>query len=109
MLFFNLKLRYLILIVFLVNFLKPISAQEISDIIQPVSLIAGQTDSVLVSDLFYSSDYNLKFVPNPSIKISYNLSSKKLFLTPDENYEGLTLIEFKLNKITYEIPLRILI
>ncbi len=105
--FFNLKLRYLILIVFLANFLKPISAQEISDIIQPVSLIAGQTDSVLVSDLFYSSDYNLKFVSNPSIKILYNLSSKKLFLTPDKNYEGLTLIEFKLNKITYEIPLRV--
>ncbi|MHB1687017.1 MAG: alpha-amylase family glycosyl hydrolase [Ignavibacteriaceae bacterium] len=106
---FGLKLKYLILSFLLAVSFKQISAQEITDLIQPIHLIAGQTDSVLASDIFYSANYNLQFIPNAPVKISYNLKSKMLFLTPDKNFEGMALIDFGLDKKTYEIPIQVVI
>ena len=102
--YFKLQFQLLCLIIISFIFSEGISAQKISDLIQPINLIAGQTDSLCVSDLFFSANYNLKFYPDSLLKISYNLKSHLLYLTPNKNFEGMDLIEFKLDKIKYEIP-----
>ncbi len=80
--------------------------EKIVDLIKSINLIAGKTDSVLVSDLFYSKDYNLKFNSHPKIKLVYNAKKKYLSLTPNANFSGITLIEFDLRGIKYHIPVR---
>ena len=77
---------------------------EIHDIIPAVKLISGQTDSVLVSDLFYAENYDLKFVDNPDIEIKFLKDSNKLILRANNNYEGMTLINFDFHGMTYSIP-----
>ena len=34
---------------------------KLTDIIAPIKLIAGKPDTILVSDLFYSENYNISF------------------------------------------------
>ena len=36
-------------------------AQIKSEIIKPIALTTGKTDSILISDLFYSKNYNVSF------------------------------------------------
>ncbi|MFQ5772874.1 MAG: alpha-amylase family glycosyl hydrolase, partial [bacterium] len=62
-------------------------------------------DTLLVSDLFYSEDYLLSFTPNPNIVVKYYFKTKKLFLQPKPNFEGVTLLEFKLKGEKYHIPI----
>ena len=40
------------------------SSTKIRDIIQPINLVAGISDSVLINDLFYSDNYQVKFKEN---------------------------------------------
>jgi len=44
----------------------------ITDIIKPINLISGISDSILVSDLFYAEDYEIDFKQNASVRINYN-------------------------------------
>jgi cyclomaltodextrinase / maltogenic alpha-amylase / neopullulanase len=81
-----------------------IYSQGIKDLIKPLNLIAGRTDSVLVSDLFYSDAYFLKFKPGKNIEFSYSLSTNMLYLASKRGFEGLELIEFTLNNESYVIP-----
>jgi cyclomaltodextrinase / maltogenic alpha-amylase / neopullulanase len=87
-------------------FTSILSAQEIRDLIKPLNLIAGKTDSVLISDLFYTKDYSLKFLPNENIEFSYSPSNNMLYLAPLKNFEGIGLIEFTVNKANYVIPFK---
>ncbi len=105
--YFKFKFQLFCFVFISIIFSENISAQRISDLIQPINLIAGQKDSVRVSDLFYSRNYNMKFVPDSLIKISYNLNSQLLYLTPNDNFEGMNLLEFKLDNIKYEIPVQV--
>ena len=80
----------------------------IADLIQPLNLSAGTADSVVISDVFYTEDYNnIKLVYNPSVEIIFNYDKTKLILTPDKNFEGITLAEFSFGGNTYEIPVRV--
>ncbi len=102
------KFRLTFLSLILILSFNSIDAQQITDLIQPVNLTAGVTDSLLASDLFYSTNYNLSFSTNSSVKISFDKNSKILCLTPDKNFEGMTLINFKLGKKDYEIPAQVI-
>jgi cyclomaltodextrinase / maltogenic alpha-amylase / neopullulanase len=77
--------------------------EEIKDIIQPIKLTAGKTDSIVISDLFFADKYNLNFNKNKNIQTKH--SNGKLFLTPDSSFEGMTLLDFKTDMNTYEIPI----
>ncbi|KAF0151192.1 MAG: Glycosidase [Ignavibacteria bacterium] len=79
---------------------------KIQDIIKPVNLIAGKTDSMLISDMFYSPKYKVTFAPNQNVIVDYDKKSKVVRFTPNLNFSGLTLIDFKLGKETYSIPVR---
>jgi cyclomaltodextrinase / maltogenic alpha-amylase / neopullulanase len=76
------------------------------DIIKPVNLTAGTRDSAIISDMFYSKNYNVKFLENKKVSVKYNEIEKKIIFNPDMNFSGMTLIDFELNKKVYSIPAR---
>ena len=76
------------------------------DIIQPIILTTGQTDSVLISDLFFAKEYKIQFKPHENFAIEYSELDKLLILSPKANFEGLTLIEFTFGGEKYHIPVR---
>ncbi len=77
-------------------------SQQINDIIKPLKLISGQADTVIISDLFYADDYDIKIRSTPQINISY--AEGLLVLAPQKNYEGLESIPFSLMGTYYHIP-----
>ena len=83
--------------------LQNVFASDIKDIIQPLNLTPGKTDTVLVSDIFYSDNYNLKFKSTSDIKTEY-IKNKYLILTPSENANGIGLIDFTRSGENYVIP-----
>ncbi len=89
---------------FTLLFPASLSAQKISDLIQPVKLKSGEEKSLVISDLFYSTDYNLRFADNKYVKIIYHPEVKKLTLNPDSSFTGVTVINFSLNENKYSIP-----
>ncbi len=78
----------------------------IRDIIKPVNLTAGKTDSLLISDMFYSNNYNLKFQENKEVKVNYNKRTGKVYFKANMNFAGMTLVDFKLGGKTYSFPVR---
>lgn len=83
------------------------NTNQITDIIPVVRLLSGQTDSILVSDLFYADDYDIKFEDHQNIEIDYLKDSQTLILKPDDNYEGMTLVNFEIKDETYSIPVTV--
>lgn len=79
---------------------------EITDIISPINLTAGKSDSVLISDLFYSDNYNVRFIENKNVSVTYNYNSGMIYFQPDEKFSGITLVDFVHEGITYSIPVR---
>ena len=80
------------------------SKNEITDIIPVVKLEAGNTDSVLVSDLFFAQNYDLNFADNPNLELKYLKDSKTLILRANDDYEGMTLVDFAYHNSVYSIP-----
>ncbi len=78
----------------------------VRDIIKPVNLTAGKTDSLLISDMFYSNNYDLKFQENKKVKVNYNKRTEKVYFKADMNFAGMTLVDFKLAGNTYSFPVR---
>ncbi len=98
------RFYFLLLVLFISIFSLQLNAQEITQLIKPVHLISGHTDSLLISDVFYAKDYNVKFLPNKYIKTRYVPASGMLYLKADTRFEGLGLIDFKFGNETYELP-----
>ena len=92
--------KYLFLLCFLS--ISALFAQPVNDIIEPVRLVAGRTDSVLLSDVFYSKNYNLTL--NKNKYIAAKIEDNYLKLKADKNFEGLTLLNFVMAKKPYIIP-----
>ncbi|MDZ7767228.1 MAG: DUF600 family protein [Melioribacteraceae bacterium] len=86
---------------------SPQQDEKITDIIPVVHLLSGNTDSILVSDLFYSQNYSLDFDAHPHINLEYLKEENSLVLTSDSDFEGMTIIEFQLNDNKYGIPVRV--
>ena len=80
---------------------------EIQDIIKTVNLTAGVSDTLLVSDMFYSTDYTLSFVKNPLIKIKYLKAKGFLILDANKKFSGITTVDFKLRNKEYSFPVRV--
>jgi len=97
--------KFLVKIFLSLLFLQTIQAQEISDLIEPVKLTAGVSDTILVSDLFYAKNYDLTFSANKDVSLSFNKSTKKLVLQPNKSFKGLSLLGFTFNNKNYVIPL----
>lgn len=97
------KLMTLLSLFFLLSCSTPISS-DIQDIIPFIKLYSGETDTVLVSDLFYSGNYNLKFDEHDKIDITYLEESKSLILTADIDFAGFTSLSFELEGRNYSIP-----
>jgi len=89
-----------LLIFFSIN----VEAQTINDIITVVNLTAGKTDSILISDLFYSENYSPVFIRNDKIQASFNPAANYIKLTPSGNFTELGLVEFTMGDETYQIP-----
>lgn len=98
------KGHYFVVLVVLLLVAKAGYTSEITDIIQPVTLVAGKQDTFLVSDFFYAKEYNLKFDVHPDIYLEYNENSNKILLKPRGGFEGPTAINFTLGSAVYQIP-----
>lgn len=83
-----------------------IFAQIQTDIIKPIALTSGKTDSILISDLFYSKNYDVKFDKNEKVKIHYNKKSGMIKFTPNLDASGINLIDFNLGKEKYSLITR---
>ena len=82
-------------------------AQEINDLIEPVKLAKGRTDTILVSDLFYAKNYDISFSKNKNIDFSFDKTTNKLVIQPKKSFQGFSLLEFTFNKKNYVIPLQL--
>ena len=96
------KIFVLSLFILTVNF-----AQTIQDLIQPINLIQDQTTKVLISDIFYSDNYNVEFSSSKNISVSYDNSTMEVSLTPKNNFSGMELISFKHNGEVYQLPVKL--
>ena len=76
----------------------------ITDIIPVVKLTSGIQDSVIISDLFYAEKYDLTIDQNPYIEVTYLKESNQLVFKADENFEGMTLVDFEIGGQKYSIP-----
>ena len=100
------SLLFSLLLFFIINFISP--GDGITDLIQPINLSAGTTDSVLVSDMFYAKSYkSLKPLKNPIVQVKLNYNKTKLIFIPSPDFEGILLIDFNFDNNTYEIPVRV--
>lgn len=99
------KFYFLLLVLFTSVVTLQLYAQGITELIKPVHLISGQTDSLLINDVFYAKDYNVKFLPNKYIKIKYVPASRMVYLKADTGFEGQCLIDFRFGNETYELPI----
>ncbi len=81
-------------------------AQDIpQEPIATISLEAGKPDTLLVSDLFFSSSYELMFREHDDILVEYLAEDHLLVLTPRKGFEGFTTVSFVLNQETLELPI----
>lgn len=78
---------------------------EVDDIIAPIKLIAGISDSVIINDLYYSKTYNPRFKINHDCVTNYDSKTNTLHLKANPNFEGMTFIEFEEGSNTYSIPI----
>lgn len=65
---------------------------QVTDIIKTVNLTAGKTDSVLISDMFFSPEYEIK-IPNDNLfPMKYNAEKGYLYFYPPADKEGYFLL-----------------
>ncbi len=104
------KFTILCLIILQVIFFHGCSGKKINsleDIIPNVTISAGEEKSIVFSDLFYSEIYNPIFLKNDHVQISYESDTKLLLLRPDNEFEGMTLIEFEIDDVFRCFPLSV--
>ncbi len=83
------------------------NAQTIQDLIQPINLSQDQSTKVLISDIFYSANYDVEFTSSNNIDVSYDKLTMEISLTPKNNFSGMELIPFKLGGEVYQIPVKL--
>ncbi|MDX1699862.1 MAG: alpha-amylase family glycosyl hydrolase, partial [Melioribacteraceae bacterium] len=76
----------------------------VEDIISPLTLVSGIADSIVISDLFYADNYKVQFQDNENLNIDHDSQNNILILKPDEDFEGMTLLEFEADMNLYHIP-----
>ena len=79
--------------------------ESISDLINPINLKEGTTTKVVLSDLFYAKNYDVKFFPNNNFDIAIGEKEQTVEITPKANFSGFDLISFTLYDETFELRL----
>jgi len=82
-------------------------AQTIQDLIQPINLLQDQPTKVMISDLFYSDNYDVEFTSSKNVDVSYDNSTMEVSFTPKNDFSGLELISFKHNGEVYQVPVKL--
>ena len=80
------------------------SAAEIHDIIQPIRIQYGKSDTILVTDLFYAKDYDLRFGGNEKFIISFLAKTHTAIIQPKNDFHGAALVDFTLHGKQYSLP-----
>ncbi len=80
---------------------------EITDTIPNINLEFKTEKEIVISDLFYSDNYDISFSRSDDIDIQHNKKSNTIKLKSKSNFVGMTLIKFMLNEIEYSIPVTI--
>lgn len=78
----------------------------IDKIIPQIKLIQGQEKKIVLSDLFYLPDYDIKFENTIGIQTDYNAETNILKLY-SKNKTGYSLLKFNYDNVQYAIPLLI--
>jgi cyclomaltodextrinase / maltogenic alpha-amylase / neopullulanase len=79
--------------------------KEIKDIIAPIKVISGRTDSIIVSDLFYLPEYSITFIQGKNIVTEFNKEKKLLIIKTNPDFEGVSTIDFLYNNKINSIPI----
>ena len=77
-------------------------SSEINDLIEPIALVSGLSDTIPVGDIFYTEKYNLQFEDHKNINIRYLKETGLLILHADTSLEGLSIIPFKFSVILFK-------
>lgn len=96
--------KLLIIFLFLCASINP---QKIHDLIQPLNLNQDGSTGVLLSDLFYSDDYNITLYQNKNIEAWLSVNGDSVYFEPLNDFTGLELVSFNLGNETYEIPVKL--
>lgn len=80
-------------------------SQELLDIIQPVNVRAGKPDTIVISDMFYAKNCDLRFRENTHIAISYDAVKNRVVFQPEHGFRGATTVDFMLSGAAYAFPL----
>ncbi len=96
------KRKHIFLLLFaLVTFGCAQQDNTINDIIKPINLKGETTTKIVLSDIFYAEDYNLKFLPNKNIAVVFDRNQDTVAITPVNNFSGIELISFDLFDETF--------
>ena len=95
------------ILIAIIFFYSITSAQPIYDLIQPLNLLQDQTTKILISDIFYSSSYDVEFASTKNVSVSYDTKTKEVSFTPHKDFSGIELISFKLGDETFQIPVKL--
>lgn len=96
--------RILFIIIFSFSISLP---QTINDLIQPINLLQDKPTKVLISDIFYSDNYNVQFTSTKNIDVKFDVKTNEVLFTPKNNFSGIELVPFKLGGKTYQIPVKL--
>ncbi len=78
---------------------------DVTDLISPVFLEAGKSDTLLISDLFYARDYCLRLRKTEGVSAKYDRQSGQLILRTGPQVEGFTTLGFELHGREYHVPI----
>ena len=79
----------------------------INDLIKPINLKEETTTKIVLNDIFYAENYNLKFLPNKNFNVVLDTNENTIAITPVNHFSGIELISFDLFDKTYELPVKL--
>ncbi len=94
--------KFLFSFLFLANTLY---SQILNELIQPIHFTTEKTDTLLLSDIFFAYDYDVKFSEHQYINIIHQKYNNIIILTPKHESDGLTLLNFSHQEKEYSIPI----
>ncbi len=100
--------KHLLILLFgLVTFGCAQQHNTINDLIKPINLKGETTTKIVLSDIFFAEDYNLKFLPNKNFNVYLDTIENTIAITPVNNFSGIELISFDLFDKTFELPVKL--
>ncbi|HZW40130.1 MAG TPA: alpha-amylase family glycosyl hydrolase [Ignavibacteriaceae bacterium] len=101
----NIQTKFIILLFLSLSSIS--FAQKISDIIEPINLVSERQDTFLVSDFFYSENYDVQFSQLDNFDIRYNKATNRLVIFPENKAEGIYVLNFTNKGTGYNILLNV--